>query len=63
MESFVTATERRTEGQQPCIKQTKAFAKGVNPNVNELYKEAVAKATAKEKCKVMGKVDIQASGQ
>ena len=37
--------------------------KGVNPNINKLYKEAITKATAKEKCKVIGKVNILASGQ
>ena len=43
--------------------QAKAFAKGVDPDVDKLYKEAVAKATAKEKCKVMGEADIPAGGQ
>ena len=43
--------------------QAKAFAKGVNPNVDKPYKEAIAKATAEEKCKVTGEVDILAGGQ
>jgi hypothetical protein len=44
--------------------QAKAFAKGVNPNVDKQYKEeATAKAAAKEEGKAIGKVDTQASGQ
>ena len=44
--------------------QAKAFAQGVDPDVDEQYKEeAAAKAAAKNKDKAADKVGTQASGQ